>query len=90
MSAGLAVQWVVVGLAVAASGVYVLRRQAPRLVDRLQRGAAIRLLRPSRGPLLRAIGRRLAPAATVALPAAAGCGHCGERRSCDARSPRQA
>jgi hypothetical protein len=90
MSTGLALQWGVVCVAVAASGAYVVRRQAPRLVDALRRRLAILLLRPSRAPLLRRIGRMLAPAPTVQLPSSGACGDCGERKACGAGGQRPA
>lgn len=90
MNAGLAVQWGVVGLAVAASAAYVVRRQAPRAAAAWRRRLAIVLLRPARGPLLRRMGRWLAPPASVRLPASGGCGDCGERKSCAASTTREA
>jgi hypothetical protein len=82
MSVGLAVQWLVVGGAVAASAAYVVRRQAPALSAALRDRAVIWLLRPGRVALLRRLGRALAPPARVRLPAGGGCGSCGERRDC--------
>lgn len=84
MNAGLALQWGVVGLAVAASTAYVVRRQAPGVAAALRRRLA--LLRPTRGPRLRALGRRIAPAPTVRLPQASGCSGCGERKPCGGAS----
>lgn len=88
MNAGLALQWTVVGVAVAASGVYVLRRQAPRLSAALRDRTVIWLLRPVRAGWLRRIGRSLAPPARVQLPASGGCGSCGDRTDC-AAGPRE-
>lgn len=86
MNAGLALQWGVVGLAVAASTAYVVRRQAPGVALALRRRLALALLRPTRGPRLRALGRRIAPAPTVRLPQASGCSGCGERKPCGSAS----
>ena len=88
MSAGLALQWGVVGLAVAASGAYVLRRQAPAFTAALRARLVIWLLRPQRAARLRRIGHALAPPARVRLPQGSGCGDCGERRDC-AAGPRE-
>jgi hypothetical protein len=88
MSAGLALQWTVVGVAVAASGAYVVRRQAPRLCAALRDRAVIWLLRPGRADWLRRIGRALAPPPRVRLSQGGGCGSCDERTDC-AAGPRE-
>lgn len=90
MNAGLAMQWTVVGLAVAASWAYVVRRQAPALSSALRTRLVIWLLRPGRAAPLRRIGRALAPPARVRLPEGGGCGTCGERRDCVAGSRERA
>ncbi|MFN7551426.1 MAG: DUF6587 family protein [Pseudomonadota bacterium] len=81
MSAGLVVQWTVVAIAVVASVVHLVQLQAPRLGPKLRRRLAIVLLRPARGRLLRRLGRRLAPAPSVRMPATP-CGGCAGRRDC--------
>lgn len=81
MSAGLVVQWTVVAIAVAASAAYLVHLRAPGLAQALRRRLAIMLLRPARGRLLRRLGRRLAPAASVRVPAT-GCAGCAGRRDC--------
>lgn len=83
MSLGL--QWALVLLALAASCAYLVRRQWPGAVDAARGRLAIWLLRPARSNALRRLGRRLAPAPRVALPAGA-CGGCSDRRACSSHS----
>ena len=72
MDAGLAVQYVLVALAVIASVVYVLRTRFPEATRRLRGWVAIRFI--DRGsPRLATLGRRIAPAPR----AKDGCGSCG-------------
>lgn len=73
MSAYDAFQYGVIGLLVIGSTVQVLRRQAPAVFRRLQVGLALRLLKPPAPPWLRALGRRIAPAAAGAQAACNGC-----------------
>ena len=69
----LALQYVVIALAVIGSAVVVVRKQFPGTVRRLRAASALWLLREQRAPALRRLGRRLAPAASAT---AAGCGGC--------------
>ncbi|GAB3726568.1 hypothetical protein GCM10028862_02020 [Luteimonas pelagia] len=74
MDAGLLAQHVVVGLAVLASVVFVVRRQFPGSVRRARVACALRLRRRPTGSLAHRLGTRLAPAATAT--SADGCGGC--------------
>lgn len=87
MSASLLVQWLVVGLAVLASAVQVARLRFPGAVAALRRSLVLFLMRDGRPAWLRRIGRAIAPAPRVTLPAAGGCGGCGERTQCGSRAP---
>jgi len=72
VEAGLALQYVVVALAVLASIVYVVRTRLPATTRRLKGWIAIRLI-DSGSPRLATLGRRIAP-----VPRAKdGCGSCG-------------
>jgi hypothetical protein len=83
MSAGLLVQWLVVGLLVLASVAWLVAHQWPRAVDRARRALVIWLLRPARAAWMRRLGRVLAPAATVQLGmGGSGCGSCSDRVGC--------
>ncbi|WP_147652109.1 DUF6587 family protein [Vulcaniibacterium gelatinicum] len=73
----LLLQYVVIGLAVAASALYVVRRQFPNAVRALRLACAAPLVRERRAPWLRALGRRIAPA-----PKLAGEGTCGGCNKC--------
>jgi hypothetical protein len=79
----LALQWLLIGLALAASVAYVLRRQFPEAAARVRRAAVLSLLRPARPQWLRQLGRRLAPPARVVLD---GCGGCSDR-ACGGATP---
>jgi hypothetical protein len=87
MSAGLLAQWVLVGIAVLASVVHVARVRFPGAVAAVRRSLTLFLLRDGRPAWLRRAGRVIAPAPRVALPAAGGCGGCGERKQCVSRAP---
>ena len=77
MGASLLVQYVLVALAACVSLVVVMRKQFPGATRRLRIALALPLLRDGAPPVLKRIGRWLAPA-----PAAGGkdCGGCD---SCD-------
>lgn len=74
MDAGLWVQYVLVGLAVLASAVFVLRRQFPGAVRRLRTAVALPLLQPASPFWLRRLGRRIAPPPPARGDACGGCG----------------
>lgn len=76
-TAGLVLQYLLVGLAVLASAWVVLRRQFPQTARRLRVALALALLRPGRPRWLQALGRRIAP------PPAAGGGGCGGCDRCE-------
>jgi hypothetical protein len=84
MSLGL--QWALVVLALAASCAYLVRRQWPKTIDGAQRRLAIWLLRPARPAALRQLGRRIAPAPSVAIPSGGACGGCTDRKACGSHS----
>lgn len=73
MDAGLLAQYVVVGLAVMASLVYVIGSRFPGAVRRWRGRIALRLV-GLRWASAQAVGRRIAPAPRVA--ACGGCGGC--------------
>jgi len=76
MTASLAVQYVVVAIAVLVSAWVVANRQFPHAVHRARVALALPLLRDTRPPWLRALGRRVAPAPSSAS-ACGGCDGCG-------------
>ena len=78
MDAGtsLALQYTVVALAVLASAVYVVRRQAPTLVRRVRLAVAAPLARTGRPGWMHALARRIAPPAVNR-------GGCGDCDGCD-------
>ena len=77
MSLSLLLQYVVIGLAVLASALYVINTRFPVGVRRLRVSAALPLLREGRATWLRALGRRIAP-----LPSAMAGNGCGGCNSC--------
>ncbi|KGQ18454.1 hypothetical protein LF41_478 [Lysobacter dokdonensis DS-58] len=72
MHAGVAIQYVAVGIAVAASGVYVLNSRWPAGVRKLRVACAVPLVRQSRPQWMRKVGVWIAPA----VKPADGCGSC--------------
>jgi hypothetical protein len=70
MDAGLLVQYVLVGLAVAASAGYVVLTRFPRMARRLRGKLALGLVDSGRPALVR-LGRKIAPD-----PSASRCGGC--------------
>lgn len=79
MAAGLLAQYVVIALAVAASAMYVVRRQWPGAVRRARGAVALWLLRDARPSWLRRVGRWIAPSPRAAdgTACATACGGCG-------------
>ena len=75
MHAGLLAQYVVIGLAVAASAGFVLQSRWPVGVRRLRIACALPLVREARPAWVRSVGKWIAPRA---MPGDAGCG-----TSCD-------
>jgi len=76
MSAGLLLQYVVVGLVVLVSVLIVFRKLAPKLTNRWLASASIRFNQPGRGAWARAFGRRLQPKEATG-DCSDGCGTCG-------------
>lgn len=75
MSAGLLIQYIVLGLVVVASVLVVFRKLAPQLTNRWFAAASIRLARHD-SRLARALGRRLQPKQATGN-CADGCSTCG-------------
>ncbi|KRE87550.1 hypothetical protein ASG75_05375 [Rhodanobacter sp. Soil772] len=88
MSAGLLVQYVVVGLIVLASVLIVFRKLAPKLTNRWLAAASIRFNQPGRNSLARALGRRLQPkeATGDCSDGCSTCGACGPKPPAAART----
>jgi hypothetical protein len=80
MTASLAVQYVVIGVAVVVSAWVVFRKQAPGGARRLRIALALPLVREGRPAWLRALGRRIAPVPKVAA-GCAGCDACDDGKS---------
>ncbi|WP_407351899.1 DUF6587 family protein [Luteimonas sp. R10] len=77
MSASIALQYVLVALAVTASAWAVLAKQFPGVVRSLRGALALPLLREGRPQWLRPLGRLLAPPATTGGGTCGGCDGCG-------------
>ena len=88
MSAGLLVQYVIVGLIVLASVLIVLRKLAPKLTNRWLAASSIHFSRPERSGWVRAFGRRLQPkqATGNCSDGCSTCGACGPKRPAAART----
>ncbi|WP_350016963.1 DUF6587 family protein [Rhodanobacter sp. IGA1.0] len=76
MSAGLLLQYVVIGLAVLASVWIVLRKLARKTTNRWMAAASIHFSQSGRGALVRAFGRRLQPKEATG-DCSDGCSTCG-------------
>jgi len=83
MSAGLLVQYVVIGVIVLASVLIVLRKLAPMLTNRWLASSSIHFSRSGRAAWVRAFGRRLQPK-QASGNCSDGCGTCG---SCGPKPP---
>ena len=83
MTAGLLLQYAVIGLLVLASVLVVLRKLAPQLSNRWLAAASIRLGRHGRTAWLRALGRRLQPQQATG-DCSDGCSTCG---ACGSKPP---
>jgi len=77
MSTSLALQYLVVALAVVVSAGVVAKKQFPGGVRRLRVALAIPLVREGRPAWLRAIGRSIAPTPATSGPGCGGCDNCG-------------
>lgn len=74
--AALALQYLIVAIAVAVSAWVVFRKQAPNAARRLRIALALPLVREARPAWMRALGRRIAPTAQDAAGACGGCTGC--------------
>ncbi len=83
MERGLLLQYVVIALAVLASGRVVVKKQCPGVVRKLRGSLALWLLKPQRSPHLQTLGRKIAP------PVAGGDGVCGGCNGCGPDTPKQ-
>jgi len=83
MSAGMLVQYVVIGLIVLASALIVFRKLAPTLTNRWLAAVSIRFSRSGRAAWLRAFGQRLQPKQATGN-CSDGCSTCG---ACGAKPP---
>ena len=81
MSASLLLQYFAIALAVLASAIFVVKRQFPGAVRRCRIACALPLVREGRPAWLRAIGRWIAPAASLS-----GAGACGGCDNCETPS----
>ncbi|HEY5850499.1 MAG TPA: DUF6587 family protein [Lysobacter sp.] len=77
MDTGLLAQYLVIAVAVVISAGFVARRQFPNAVRRLRVALAVPMVRDGRPAWLRALGRWIAP------PASLGDASCGGCNSCD-------
>lgn len=83
MDAGLALQYVIVGLIVLISAWVVLKKQFPGTVRKWRGALALWLLRPGHPAWMRVWGRKVAP------PASGGGGACGGCDSCGPSTPKK-
>ena len=88
MSAGLLVQYMVIGLIVLVSVLAVVRKLAPQLTNRWMAAASIRFSRPGHAAWLRTIGQRLQPkqATGDCSDGCSTCGACGSKPPAAART----
>ncbi|MEW9570937.1 DUF6587 family protein [Rhodanobacter sp. Si-c] len=82
MSTGLLIQYIVLGLVVAASVLVVFRKLAPQLTNRWLAAASIRLARRRDSHLAQVLSRRLQPkqATGNCADGCATCGACGSKK----------
>jgi hypothetical protein len=83
VSAGLLVQYVVIGLLLLVSVLVVFRKLAPKLSSRWLATASIHFNQPERAPWLRAFGKRLQPKQATGN-CSDGCDTCG---ACGSKPP---
>ena len=82
MDASLALQYAVIAIAVAASAWVVAKKLFPNAVRGARMAIAVRLVRESRPPWLRALGKRIAPAPASAGKDCGGCDACDPPPRC--------
>ena len=80
MTASLALQYLIVAVAVLVSAWVVFRKQAPGAARRLRIALALPLVREGKPAWLRALGKRIAPAPKAAA-GCAGCDGCDDGKS---------
>jgi hypothetical protein len=82
VSAGLLIQYVVIGVAVLASALYAFRKLAPQLTNRWLAAASIHFSQPGRARWVRAFGHRLQPkqATGDCSDGCSTCNACGPKR----------
>ncbi len=87
MSAGLAIQYAIVGSIIAASALIAFRKLAPQFTNRWLAGASIRLRLHGRSPFAKWLGRHLQPrqATGDCADGCATCGACGPKKPAAAR-----
>jgi hypothetical protein len=76
MHASLVAQYVVVGIAVVASAVFVLQSRWPAGIRKLRIACALPLVREARPQWVRSVGKWIAPAAKNAAACGEGCDGC--------------
>lgn len=88
MSTGLLVQYIIIGVVVAASVLYAFRKLAPLLTNRWLAAASIYFSQSARPAWLRAIGHRLQPkqATGSCSDGCSTCGACGPKPPASAHS----
>ena len=88
MSAGLLLQYVVIGLIVLVSVLIVFRKLAPTLTNRWLAAASIRFSQPGHAAWLRNFGQRLQPkqATGNCSDGCSTCGACGNKPPASART----
>ncbi|AEQ96381.1 DUF6587 family protein [Xanthomonas oryzae] len=77
MALSLALQYLVIAIAVLVSLWVVMKKQFPNVLRRLRRALARGLLRSGRPAWMQALGRRVAPPAAQNASACGGCDSCG-------------
>ncbi|KGE52478.1 DUF6587 family protein [Xanthomonas axonopodis pv. vasculorum] len=77
MTLSLALQYLVIAIAVLVSLWVVMKKQCPGVLRRLRGALALGLLRNGRPAWMQTLGRRVAPPATQNVSACGGCGSCG-------------
>jgi hypothetical protein len=83
MSAGLLLQYVLIGLILLVSVLAVFRKLAPQISSRWLASASIRFSRPGHAPWMRAMGKRLQPKQATG-DCSDGCSTCG---ACGTKPP---
>ncbi|MGV8930697.1 MAG: DUF6587 family protein [Luteimonas sp.] len=77
MDVSLAIQYVLIALALVFSAWVVMKKQLPGVTRKLRIALAVPLVREGRPTWLRALGRRIAPAGAGNAKDCGGCNNCG-------------